>query len=76
MKSKIYTWLVGLILLLGSQTAWAQRITGTVADEDGQAIPGVSVLVKGTTRGTITDLDGKFELAATKGESIFFAYTL
>ena len=73
MKSKIYTWLVGLILLLGSQTAWAQRITGTVADEEGQAIPGVSVLVKGTTRGTITDLDGKFELAATKGESIIFS---
>ena len=73
MKSKIYTWLVGLMLLLGSQTAWAQRITGTVADEEGQAIPGVSVLVKGTTRGTITDLDGKFELAATKGESIIFS---
>jgi TonB-linked SusC/RagA family outer membrane protein len=73
MKSKIYTWLVGLILLLGSQTAWAQRITGTVADEEGQAIPGVSVLVKGTTRGTITDLDGKFELAASKGETIIFS---
>lgn len=61
------------MLLLGSQSAWAQRITGTVADEEGQAIPGVSVLVKGTTRGTITDLDGKFELAATKGESIIFS---
>jgi TonB-linked SusC/RagA family outer membrane protein len=70
MKSKIYTWLVGLMLLLGSQSAWAQRITGTVADEEGQAIPGVSVLVKGTARGTITDLDGKFELAAGKGESL------
>jgi TonB-linked SusC/RagA family outer membrane protein len=73
MKSKIYTWLVGLILLLGSQTAWAQRITGTVADEEGQTVLGVSVLVKGTTRGTITDLDGKFELAATKGESLVFS---
>lgn len=73
MKSKIYTWLVGLMLLLGSQTAWAQRITGTVADEEGQAIPGVSVLVKGTSRGTITDLDGKFELVAGKGESVVFS---
>jgi TonB-linked SusC/RagA family outer membrane protein len=73
MKSKTYTWLVALLLLLSSQAAWAQRISGTVADEDGQAIPGVSVLIKGTTRGTITDLDGKFELAATKGESIIFA---
>jgi TonB-linked SusC/RagA family outer membrane protein len=73
MKSKIYTWLVGLILLLGSQTAWAQRITGTVSDEEGQAIPGVSVLVKGTTRGTITDLDGKFEVAAGKGDNLVFS---
>jgi TonB-linked SusC/RagA family outer membrane protein len=73
MKSKIYSWLVGLILLLGSQTAWAQRITGTVSDEEGQSIPGVSVLVKGTTRGTITDVDGKFELAAGKGESFVFS---
>ncbi len=73
MKNKIYTWLVGLFLLLGSQTAWAQRITGTVSDEDGQAIPGVTVLVKGTTRGTITDIDGKFDLVAAKGESIIFS---
>lgn len=74
MKIKIYTWLVGLALLLGSQTAWAQRINGTVSDEEGQAIPGVSVLVKGTVRGTITDLDGKFELAASKGESLVFSF--
>jgi TonB-linked SusC/RagA family outer membrane protein len=73
MKSKIYTWLVGLILLLGSQTAWAQRITGTVADEEGQSVPGVSVLVKGTTRGTITDLDGKFDIVGGKGESLVFS---
>ena len=73
MKNKIYTWLVGLMLLLGSQTVWAQRISGIVSDEEGQPVPGVSVLVKGTVRGTITDLDGKFDLAATKGESLVFA---
>jgi TonB-linked SusC/RagA family outer membrane protein len=73
MKSKIYTWLVALLLLLGSQAAWAQRITGTVADDDGQGIPGVTVLVKGTTRATITDLDGKFDIAGGKGESIVFS---
>jgi TonB-linked SusC/RagA family outer membrane protein len=74
MKSKIYTWLVGLILLLGSQTAWAQRITGTVvAEEDGLGIPGVSVLVKGSTKATITDLDGKFAIDAKVGETIVFS---
>ena len=73
MKNKIYMWLVGLMLFLGSQTVWAQRISGTVSDEEGQSIPGVSVLVKGTVRGTITDLDGKFDLAASKGESLVFS---
>ena len=37
-------------------------ITGTVTDENNMALPGVSVLVKGTTRGTNTDVDGKFRL--------------
>lgn len=70
MKSKIYTWLVGLLLLLGSQTVWAQRISGTVSDEDGQTVPGATVLVKGTTRATITDVDGKFDIVASKGETL------
>ena len=74
MKSKIYTWLVGLMLLLGSQTAWAQRITGTVvAEEDGLGVPGISVLVKGSTRATITDLDGKFSIDAKTGETLVFS---
>lgn len=37
-------------------------ITGTVVDENGGALPGVTVLVKGTTLGTSTDMDGKFSL--------------
>jgi TonB-linked SusC/RagA family outer membrane protein len=74
MKSKIYSWLVAVLLLLGSQSAWAQRITGTVvAEEDGLGIPGISVLVKGSTRATITDLDGKFSIDAKTGETIVFS---
>jgi TonB-linked SusC/RagA family outer membrane protein len=74
MKSKIYTWLVGLFLLLGSQAVWAQRITGTVvAEEDGLGIPGISVLVKGSTKATITDLDGKFTIDAKAGETLVFS---
>lgn len=37
-------------------------ITGTVTDKTGQPLPGVTVLVKGTTTGTITNMDGKFTL--------------
>ena len=51
------------IFVIGLQPAWAQtkEITGTVTSgSDGSSIPGVSVSVKGTTLGTITDLDGKY----------------
>lgn len=46
-------------------SAWAQRtISGTVtSSEDGSALPGVSVLVVGTTKGAITDAEGKFTLS-------------
>jgi TonB-dependent starch-binding outer membrane protein SusC len=39
-----------------------QKVTGTVRDENGQALPGVSVVLKGTQRGTTTNTDGRFEL--------------
>lgn len=40
------------------------RIKGTVKDENGQGLPGVSILIKGTQRGTTTDLTGNFSLDA------------
>ena len=44
-------------------TAQTQKITGVViSEEDGQPVVGASVLVKGTTQGTITDVDGNFQL--------------
>ncbi len=69
MKKIIYTCLCGLFLLLG-QTAWAQKIGGVVTSEDGEAIPGVTVVVKGTTRATVTDIDGKYEIDAKTGETL------
>jgi TonB-linked SusC/RagA family outer membrane protein len=39
-----------------------QKVTGTVTDQNGASIPGVSVVVKGTTTGTITDVEGHYEL--------------
>jgi TonB family protein len=37
-------------------------ITGTVKDENGDPLPGTSIVIKGTTQGTVTDIDGKFKL--------------
>jgi TonB-linked SusC/RagA family outer membrane protein len=53
------------MLLLGLQVLFAQtrEITGVVTSgEDGEPIPGVSVIMKGTTLGTVTDLEGRYRL--------------
>lgn len=58
-------------------TAWAQDrlITGKVtSSDDGLPLPGVSVVLKGTTNGTATDADGKFSLTVT-GESGILVFT-
>ena len=44
------------------------RITGTVKDEVGHVLPGVTVLVKGTTIGVATDVDGKYDLTVPAGD--------
>ncbi|NER17497.1 carboxypeptidase-like regulatory domain-containing protein [Spongiivirga citrea] len=57
--------------------AWAQEkaITGTVTDaNDGLALPGVNVMIKGTTVGTSTDFDGLYSIKASVGQTIVFSY--
>lgn len=65
--------LLGLSLFLVSAVAFAQgrRVTGIVSSgEDGEPIPGATVLVKGTTVGTATDLDGKYSLDIPNGGTV------
>lgn len=49
-------------------------IKGSVNDGSGEPLPGVSVAVKGTTSGTITDLDGKFSINARNNDVLIFSY--
>ena len=49
-------------------------VKGRVIDQNGDAVIGASVLVKGTTRGTITDVDGNFSVDVAKGESLVISY--
>ena len=44
-----------------------QLVSGTVKDPSGAVLPGANVLVKGTTNGTTTDINGKFQLTVTQG---------
>ena len=52
----------------------AQPISGTVTDETGAPLPGATVLVKGTTNGTITNLDGKFVIDADADAILTISY--
>ncbi len=64
-------------LLFAMQAALAQRaITGTVtSSEDGSGIPGVSVVVKGTTTGITTDLSGKYQLSVpSNANTLVFSF--
>ncbi|MBS9523992.1 SusC/RagA family TonB-linked outer membrane protein [Litoribacter alkaliphilus] len=64
--------LLFLALFITAETVYAQgrQITGTViSGEDMQPLPGVAIQVKGTSRGTVTDMDGKFSLDLQGGET-------
>lgn len=75
MKLK-FNGILTLFLVLITQITFAQDIavTGTVTDQSGLPIPGVNVIVKGTTTGTQTDFDGKFKMAAKQGQKLVFSF--
>ena len=51
------------------------RVTGTVTSAtDGSALPGLSIVVKGSTRGTVTDLEGRYTLDAPQNGILIFSY--
>jgi len=75
MSKAIVRFLFTGIILLAASGLYAQRsVTGTVTDEDGEGLPGVSVIIKGTTRGTITSADGSYSLIADEIDSLVFSF--
>ena len=79
--------LTGLILLYAgittkgfAQTGVTQQsrtektVKGTVKDEQGEPLIGVSVIVKGTTNGTVTDVDGKFSIMCNGDDVLVISY--
>lgn len=49
-------------------------VTGTMKDENGEPIPGVSISIKGTNKGTISDINGNYELKAPLGTTLVFSF--
>ncbi|MEL4308744.1 SusC/RagA family TonB-linked outer membrane protein [Joostella sp. CR20] len=70
MKRLLFT----MSLLLCCSLAFSQTITGTVTDEQGTPLPGVSVVVSQSSNGTSTDFDGKYQINANSGDVIVFTY--
>ena len=73
MRIKNY-FLVLFLLAVSSLSAQVNSITGTVLDANGMALPGANVLVKGTSQGTQTDFDGKFNIEAGPDDILVISY--
>lgn len=72
---KHFTLLLGVLLC--TTVMFAQRtITGVVADDNGEALIGATILLEGSTIGTVTDFDGSYSLdVPTEGGNLVFTYT-
>ena len=73
MKTKIY-FFIGMLLLSFSVFAQSYTLEGVVRDSDNQALPGVSVAVQGTAKGTSSDFDGKFQIEVKNGDILVFTF--
>ncbi len=76
---KMRTKLSGILTLLLAfvvHISFAQEktISGTVTDQDGLPLPGVNIVVEGTTNGTQTDFDGNYSIQGSEGQTLYFTY--
>ena len=75
MAPKLKTYYLGYNTLPPSYNLTNNSVSGKVTDQDGQPIPGVNVMVKGTTIGTVTDFDGYYSITIPNEESrLSFAF--
>ena len=68
--------LLTLLLAFFVHLSFAQdkTITGTVTDQNGLPLPGVNIVVEGTSTGTQTDFDGNYAISASTGQTLLFTY--
>ncbi|OBQ57123.1 TonB-dependent receptor [Tamlana sp. s12] len=74
MKNRLLKKLILPAFLLLGSIIYAQSVSGTVSDKTGLPIPGVNVVVEGTSIGTVTDFDGNYELNTSSGSTLVFSF--
>jgi TonB-linked SusC/RagA family outer membrane protein len=79
MKQRICPWwkafLLFLMFLPFQLFGQVNTITGRITDKsDGNPLPGVTIIVKGTTTGTVTDIDGTYSIKASPDQTLVFSY--
>ena len=62
------------VLTASCLLAQTRTVNGTVTDEEGNSLPGVNVIVKGTNTGTTTDIDGKYNINTPPNSILAFSY--
>ncbi|MBJ2172779.1 TonB-dependent receptor [Aureibaculum sp. A20] len=73
MKNKFHLMLAVFLLLAVQSFAQQKKVTGTVTDDSGP-LPGVSVIIKGSSTGTETDFDGNYTIQASTGDVLVFSF--
>ncbi len=73
MKRKLVLFLALFFFFFGIATAQTQ-VRGIVVDESGEPVIGATVQIKGTTQGTVSDMDGNFNLSAPAGGTLVISY--
>lgn len=73
-KTRILFYVLFLMIAPFMVFGQSRMITGTVKDDANQSVPGVSVLIKGTNTGTVTDINGRFSIEVNSGDVLRFSY--
>jgi len=63
-----------LLCMFFTNTYAQQTVTGNVSDQDNNSLPGVAVVIDGTTTGTVTDFDGNYSITVQDGQILVFSY--
>ena len=73
-KVKLFLTLMALLCMQSFAGAQEKKVSGQILSEDGLSLPGVSIVVKGTTSGTASDIDGNYSILVSSNDVLIFSF--